>query len=427
MRRGLIIGVTLGLVAVGVLFRFSFMAFALYALCLAYVASVVLARYSLDGVECSRIIPKDRAEIGETIAVRSLVSNHKHIPVLWVLVEDVLPPRLEARGDFLKLVLLPSRSARALEYSVTFNCRGYHQIGPVVLESGDLFGFVRRIRTARMAHYVTVRPIPEPILRYDVETHRPIGEIRVRRQIYEDPTRLAGVRHYRVGDPLNRIHWKTTARTGELHCRVYEPTVLAGATVVLDFCRASYAEPDPFERSELGCVAAASVACYLTQVKETVGFCSNGLDAAERVKRDAGLEEAGSRHEARRKAFQRSGEDRLRPVRIQARRGDAQAAEILDALARLELSDGQPLERMLVDEAPGLPRDLALIVITPALAGSLAQTLVGLKFWGFDVTVMLLRNDGDWESIGPVLRAQNVQVMHVRDREDLHDIAVTGI
>ena len=56
--------------------------------------------------------------------------------------------------------------------------------------------------------------------------------------LFEDPTRLAGVRLFQQGDPLNRVHWRATARTGQLHSRVYENSRVAGASLLLDFHRA---------------------------------------------------------------------------------------------------------------------------------------------------------------------------------------------
>ena len=51
---------------------------------------------------------------------------------------------------------------------------------------------------------------------------------------------LFGVREYRPGDPLRRIHWKSSARLGELVVREYEPP---GVQTVGIFC-----DPHPASR-----------------------------------------------------------------------------------------------------------------------------------------------------------------------------------
>ena len=109
-----------------------------------------------------------------------------------------------------------------------------------MLETGDLFGLHRRFRIVTEPVYIMVYPKVVPLPGYDLASRRPIGEIRLTHRLFEDPTRIAGVRYYQPGDPLNRVNWAATARTGVLHCKVYDASTIAGATIVLDFHQASY-------------------------------------------------------------------------------------------------------------------------------------------------------------------------------------------
>ena len=118
--------------------------------------------------------------------------------------------------------------ATTMCYTVTFLMRGYYQLGPMQLETGDVFGLHRRFRVAGEPHFALVRPKVLPLQGYNLASRRPMGEIRVVHRLFEDPTRLAGVRPYQQGDPLNRIHWRATARTGQIHSRVYETSRVAG-------------------------------------------------------------------------------------------------------------------------------------------------------------------------------------------------------
>ena len=124
-------------------------------------------------------------------------------------------------------------------YQLKCNRRGYHQIGPLVVETGDLFGLHRRYRVLTSPHFLLVYPDVVPLEGYELASRRPIGEIRISHRLYEDPTRIAGVRRYEAGDPLNRIHWRATARTGHAHCKLYEPSCIVGATLLLDFHQAA--------------------------------------------------------------------------------------------------------------------------------------------------------------------------------------------
>jgi len=63
-----------------------------------------------------------------------------------------------------------------------------------------------------------------PLTGYDLTSRRPIGDVLLMHRLFEDPTRISGVRPYELGDPLNRVHWRATARTGVLHSKVHEPS-----------------------------------------------------------------------------------------------------------------------------------------------------------------------------------------------------------
>ncbi len=173
-----------------------------------------------------------------------------------------------------------------LYYQLQCNRRGYHQIGPLMVETGDLFGLHRRYRMLTSPHFLLVYPEIAPLEGYDLSTRMPMGEIRMAHRLFEDPTRIAGVRAYEQGDPLNRVHWRATARTGMLHSKIYEPSTVAGATLLLDFHQADYApNHEPF-RSELAVTAAASIAHAVFEMGQQIGLVTNGRDAADRIRQE---------------------------------------------------------------------------------------------------------------------------------------------
>jgi len=180
-------------------------------------------------------------------------------------------------------------------------------------------------------------------------------------------------------------------------------------------------------RMELGVTVAASLACYVLDLGESAGLLSNGLDAAERVKREAGLAHADNRREARALAERREGDDRLRPVTVRPGKGAEKAGEVLDALARLEPSDGLSLRKLVVEELQRIPRDLTLLIVTPQLDRELAQSVAALKFSGVTVSVFLVDNAASWFADRALLSVQNVAAMHSREPEDLLEIAMRGV
>ena len=246
--------------------------------------------------------------------------------------------------------------------------RGYYQIGPLLLESGDLFGLHRRFRLVTKPHFVLVFPKVVPLRGYDLASRRPIGEVRLTHRLFEDPTRIAGVRDYQPGDPLNRVHWRATARTGTLHCKIYEPSCIAGRHDAARFPQRRSTRPAASRhRSELAVTAAASLANAVYQMGQQIGLVTNGRDAADRIQQEGFRHEFRTRSLALDTAKMRDHSDRLRPVIVETRRGPEQLVRILEALARLELTEGLTFPQLVIEATSRLPRDATVVAILPTV------------------------------------------------------------
>ena len=159
-----------------------------------------------------------------------------------------------------------------------------------------------------------VYPDVVPLEGFELASRRPIGEVRISHRLYEDPTRIAGVRQYEAGDPLNRIHWRATARTGQLHSKIYEPSCIVGATIVLDFHQAAYDPQHEPYRSELAVTAAASLANAVYEMDQQIGLVTNGRDAADRIRQEGWDYKATSGRSAQRGLSPFSAPQAARPA-----------------------------------------------------------------------------------------------------------------
>ena len=397
----LLIGLALALEA-------GLVAFAGYVLLGVYLLSRYLARRWTTDLTADRQCDHSPREIGDSAEVTVTLRNSGPLPILWVLVEDLLPERalrrptrLSVKGKRLQVVNLGPRQTKTIQYRVTFEMRGYYPIGPTMLETGDVFGLHRRHRVIGEPVYVMVYPKVLPLPKYDFASERPIGEVRLQNRLFEDPTRTAGVRQYMIGDPLSRIHWRATARTGQLHSRVFEPTSLAGATILVDFHAAGYPPRSEPHRSDLAVTTAASIAYAVSILNQQLGLASNGRDAADRIREEAlgkqSNREGESAFETRDAARSRyellEESDRIRPVTVDTRRGIDQFQKIREALARLEISDGMTLAQLALEMAPRMPRDATLIAILPRVPVESAVALGTLRRQGFAVTAILIGLD----------------------------------
>jgi uncharacterized repeat protein (TIGR01451 family) len=425
------IGVTLVLLA-ALFLQSGLLAYAMYVLLGVMIVSRVLARASVGQLTASRTCDRVNAEIGDKVTVTVKVHNDGRLPVPWVLLEDLLPkealsprgPRLKVKGKRLQLRMLRADATATLDYQLQCLTRGYHQIGPVLMESGDLFGLHRRYRSDAEPHFLLVYPKVVPLAGYDLASRRPIGDIRLVHRLYEDPTRIAGVRPYEAGDPLNRVHWRATARTGALHSKVYEPSTLAGVSILVDFHQAGYpARGEPI-RSELAITAAASLASAVYEMGQQVGLVSNGRDAADRIRQEGWQHDYRTRRAARQKAAVLEASQRLAPVVVETRRGPEQFQRIREALARLELTDGMPFAQLVLETAGRLPRDATVLALLPDVPVETALALGNLRRRGMAVAAVLILCDAIQVEKGyGRLVAEGIRdVRHLRDEAGVPEL-----
>lgn len=404
-----------------------YMAFAVYT----FLLLVGLAHFSsmawLSGLDCTRTLSKETALQGEEVSVKVVVENKRGWPIPWIFIEDYHPKDFPRTGQNKQLAFLMPGHSITLEYRLQCPRRGYHRIGPLLMESGDLFGLQRRFRTGVQQDYLSVLPTVAYIDTFNVATKRPHGPVRLSNRIYTDPTRINSIREYTPGDPLNSIHWKATARTGKLHVKTYEPSSVIGGTLVLDLHEASYKPDRKEERMELAITTTASIA-YLLQISgEQVGMITNARDAAEVARYEIEKRETLSRQEVDAEVEGELQGTRISPLCVETSRTPFQAQQIIENLARVLPTDGLDGMGLVMNQYHMLPRDATLMIVAPIITERMAYALGAIKLSGFNVSVFLIMDQRAYEEAAQFLAPHNIHVFHIEHERSLHEISPAKI
>lgn len=433
---------TLGLLVLGFLLQLSLLVYAMYVLLGVLLLTRFFSQAWTQHVEARRFCEEAVMEIGGNVEVKVAVRNTGFIAVPWVLLEDSLPrgavmanpQRIKPEGARMAVAKLGAGESKVLAYRVKFLTRGYFQLGPLLVETGDVFGLHRRFRILTEPHFVLVMPKVLPLEGYSLASRRPVGEIRLTHRLFEDPTRMASIRQYQQGDPLNRIHWRATARVGELQSRTFESTCVAGATFLVDFHVNTYVGSAPGASAELAVVTVASLANAVFLMGQQIGFASNGRDAADRIREEGWRAEFLTREMAQREAGELAPNTRLRPVIIEPGKGEDRFMEILGSLARLEQTDGMDFAGMTAESAAKISRDTTVVAVLGTVTPEIAIALGDLVRRGLIVTAVVVSVDlqaiPDW-AVPPdwagMLLAQRVDFRVVNSEESISNLCAEAI
>ncbi|HEY4409345.1 MAG TPA: DUF58 domain-containing protein [Acidimicrobiia bacterium] len=237
---------------------------------LVVVVAFVRARSHRLRISAERVLRPARAEAGETARADLTVMNlgTKTSPVL-AATDAFDGGRRVAR--FLVPPLTPGETADAA-YRLPTTRRGIYTIGPLTLSVHDAFGVVQTSLTLAGEDRFVVYPRVEEVLPLPGAASREarMGSMQASRV----PVGLDffGLREYEVGDDLRRVHWRSTARTGELMLRQDEMPWESRSTILLD-TRPSTHHGESFERAV---EIAASLATAMCRGRRQVRFITTG-------------------------------------------------------------------------------------------------------------------------------------------------------
>jgi uncharacterized protein (DUF58 family) len=239
-------------------------------------AYVGRSRYKLA---CTRSLEPHRVPVGASSRVMLRLQNMSRLPTGTLLLEDRLPYALGSRPRVV-LERLGAHQASSVAYTVRADVRGRYEVGPLVVRLTDPFGLCELIRSFPSVDKLTVIPqvVPLPSVRLTGE-YAGTGDSRARSVAVhgEDD---AATREYRRGDDLRRVHWRSTARVGELMVRREEQPWESKATVVLDTRQGAHRGEGPTASFEWAVSAAASITVHLRAAGYKLRLVSDsGIDA----------------------------------------------------------------------------------------------------------------------------------------------------
>ena len=276
--------VALTLVVVALASRLSAFFLLAYLFIGLYAANLLWIRLAGTGIGVTRTFQK-RSFLGEKSTVELVVENRNWVPIPWMNLQEQLPIELGHRDPLNIAIALPPRSQRTYTYELTAGQRGVYLLGPLDIAFGDVFGIYRQQRQVRAGQRKYVYPRIIPISELALPSSSPLGTQRSPIRLYEDPTRVAGVREYTPSDSPRLINWKASAARGQLLVRQLQPAVRHEVLLVVDLNPNDYSASWAQYASELSITGAASFANALIGQRQSVGLIVNGLDRNELLSR----------------------------------------------------------------------------------------------------------------------------------------------
>lgn len=325
---------------------------ALYCLILLFAVAAISVLISPFVIKTDRSVSKTRVVKNETLNLTAAVRNSGALPFFQVRAVNSGLELANAADSGDRPFTLTARSARKQSQEISFPYRGVYELGALEISLADFLGLFRRsYQTAKEdGCQVVVYPDAEYALTIPL----------IRSSEYQNAVSYGFVdpdmderdmRKYMPEDDLRKIHWKLSAKRGELIIREYETAKRARTPIVLDTRALTVAGIDKAALEDKMTTYAASAMrfCGLRQIPAELVY---GGSPKERVRVEPG----------------------------------ENLNALLEVLACLPFDGASPLEAALANlERESGPRDV--VVLLAAADGSVTEALRRLAVCGHNVVV----------------------------------------
>jgi uncharacterized protein (DUF58 family) len=315
--------------------------------------SYLVTRFGLVDLEAGYAVNQLQAHVGEVLRATYTLRSTSRLPKLWLEVHNpsTLPVPLPGRA-----ISLGSHGERSWIAKVPLGRRGHFRIDPLQIRTGDPFGFFEA--SASVGHGLTlvVYPRIEAIPRWRLQAASLEGSRSTPVRTQQTTPLATTVRPYAPGDGFNRIHWPSTARTGEIQVKEFDLEQTADVWIILDLQQSSQVGAGDDSTVEVGVRVAAAVAERAIEENRAVALTTTGS----------------------------------RVTVLPPDRGPRQRQKMLQLLAAVEGDGSTPLVETLVAGLPQLRRGMSALVITASTEPGWVRPLATLRPRGIGCQVVWL-------------------------------------
>ena len=331
----------------------EFLFFIIYCGLLVGGGSYILTRLGLADLEAGYAVSQLSGHVGDRLRVTYTLRNTGRLIKPWLEVHNptTLPGGLPGRA-----LSLRGRQERSWLVRTPLVRRGHFRIEPLQIRTGDPFGFFEASASVGQGITLVVYPRIDALPMWRLPPANIEGAHAQPERTLQTTPLATTVRPYAPGDSMNRIHWRTTARTGEIQVKEFDLEQTADAWIFMDLDAANEGGSGDDSTTESAVRAAASIA-----------------DKALSENRAVGLTVSAHRMTV-----------------VPADRGARQRLKILQLLAAVEADGRTPLSEALVTGVNRLRRGMTAIVVTSSQDASFVRPLATLRTRGISAVVVLL-------------------------------------
>jgi len=321
---------------------------------------------------------KSNAVTGEIIKISTDIENTSFLPIPYIAINTEIFSNVFWDRKSLNYITLGPRSEATFEEQIKCEHYGFYSMDSIKVSIQDVFGIFTISKHIKSDFTIRVYPKWYDLSSIPFSSYQQTGDALKKYHMTEDFADIGGIRQYRDGDNVKRVHWKLSAKRDELLVKDFEFSSNAQICVIMDTYKGDYANGnDAAMLSEKVAECAASIIYYCLNKGMHTGL------------------------------MYQEGEH----VAIWADNTQAFPA-FLDSIIMTKMDGEIPLSDLMLKDVSGILWGSTILILTPFLSNATLLTMVTLKNMGYDVRCVYFgdKEKDEQENAVAYLRECGVQV-----------------
>lgn len=356
------------------------------------VLGVIIVSFLWSGRITKKVSAYQRIEqrdyyVDEKFEVDSYIDNDSLLPIPHIEIIDRTEELVSGEMAKPTITSLFPMEREIIHKDITAKYRGLYNLGPIDIEISDALGILTRKRRIYSDTYFKVYPRIHNIEKINLKSMQSYGTLTTKQKTFEDNTIVSDIRKYSPGDSIKRIHWKVSAKKGDLLIKNYEMTGSAATYIFLDFKKNCYKGENIRDLEEKAIEAASSTISYLLNNSVSIEMYINSASAYYTKGRDI-----------------------------------KELVNFMDILCEIKTDGNKTMKDVLEKRIRLISKGSSVIVITGAINEEEAVIYGSIKNMGYDIILIYVGDFQIKEEIKKTINNYNVKINVINSHSDIKGV-----
>lgn len=216
--------------------------------------------------------------VDDEVEILSYIYNDTLFPIPYLEIRDRSTESIISEKPKSNLTFLKPNDKEIIKTRFKAKFRGVYKLGPIEIRISDVFNVFSISKTIDSQELIKIYPRVHILNRFNLNSMQSFGSISTKQRAYEDNTSILDIKKYNIGDSIKKVHWKISAKKGELYVKNYNMSGSPICYIFLDLKNNCYGKINERELEEKAVESVISIISYMLRRSISVNLCVNSRE-----------------------------------------------------------------------------------------------------------------------------------------------------